>query len=138
MIEPRRFRADDGASIKAAVDYIMRLQVGPRQVVEIEVRPERRGKTGSQRGYWHAMLDELGKAFGYTPSQMKEVVKREYYGADIIKLPDGRKYEVVQSSEAEDREGYGRLIDFTLQLAAEQGVRIRDPRPTATGLSTKE
>ena len=125
MIEPHRFRADNHAGLKDAADYILRLKVGPREVVEITVKPESRHKTGSQRGYWHAMLDELGRAWGYTPSQMKEVVKREYYGADTIKLPDGRKYEVVQSSEAEDREGYGRLIDFTLQLAAEQRVERR-------------
>ena len=132
MIEPRRFHVDNCASLKDVADYILRLKVGSREVAEITVKPESRNKTGSQRGYWHAMLEELGKALGYTPGQMKEVVKREYYGADTIKLPDGRQYEVVQSSEAEDREGYGRLIDFTLQLAAEQGVRIRGPRPTAT------
>ncbi len=106
----------------------MHLNASSENVVEIIVRSPRREKTQSQRAYWHAVLDEFGKELGYTRPQMKIVVKRLYYGSDWIALPDGTKHEVVESSEKEDRAAYGRLIDFTLQLAAEQNVRIRDPR----------
>ena len=128
MIEPRRFWCDSKARLRAVADEILRLDVGEERIAEIIVRPARKEKTTSQRGYWHVVLDELGVELGYTRGQMKEIIKQEYYGADVVRLPSGQTYEIVQSSEAEDREGYGRLIDFTLQVASEQGVTLRDPR----------
>jgi hypothetical protein len=129
LIEPRRYWAESRARLRQIAEEIVRLDVGEGRVAEILVRPARKEKTASQRGYWHAILEQFGQAVGYTRGQMKEVVKRQYYGVDTIRFPSGASYEIVESSEYEDRAGYGRLIDFTLALAAEQGVRIEDPRP---------
>lgn len=106
----------------------MRLNPTQENPVEVSVRSPRKEKTHNQRKLWHAVLDEFGKELGYTRPQMKIVVKRLYYGSEWVTLPDGTKHEVIEESENEDRAGYGRLIDFTLQLAAEQNVPIRDPR----------
>ena len=101
--------------------------------LEIEVRERRKEKTAKQRGAWHALLTEFGKALGYTMPQMKEVVKRELMGSEWITLPNGKKYEVIPSSEAEDRYGYNDLIEGTLRIAAENGVllEIRGERRAA-------
>lgn len=129
MIPIRRFHVSDKAQLREIVSVLAMLDVGDGRTAEIIIRPLRKEKTGSQRAYWHVVLDEFGRAVGSTRAQMKEIVKQEYYGADVVTLPSGREYEILPSSEDEDREGYGRLIDFTLQLAAEQGFPIRDPRP---------
>lgn len=99
------------------------------QPLELILRTARKEKSEAQRNYWHAILEEFGLAIGETKPRMKQIVKQEYYGLDERVMPNGRKVYTVQSSEDEDAEGYGRLIDFTLRLAAEQGIYIQDKRP---------
>lgn len=91
---------------------------------ELIIRQARKEKTHDQRKAWHALLTEFGKALGYTMPQMKEAVKRELLGSEWITLPNGKRYEVIPSSEAEDRYGYSALIDGTLRIAAENGVLL--------------
>ena len=129
MIESRRFWVREKAQLREIALVLAHLDVSDSSVAEIIIRPAKKEKTGSQRGYWHVVLDELARALGHTPREMKEIVKQEYYGTTTVTLPGGQKYEILPSSEDEDREGYGRLIDYTLQMAAEQGVHIADPRP---------
>lgn len=99
--------------------------ISEKDDIEIEVRPRRKEKTHSQRNVWHALLTEFGREVGYTKAQMKDVVKREFYGSEWIKMPNGKSYEVIPSSEESDRFDYSALIDFTLQLAAEQGILLQ-------------
>ncbi len=117
------------AKMTVVIGDLARLYPSPINIVEVIVRSPRREKTSNQRGYWHVLLDQLGQELGYQRPKMKEIVKQEYYGIDVDVLPNGQRYETVQSSEDEDRAGYGRLIDFTLQFAAEQGYYLQDPRP---------
>ena len=92
------------------------------------MRDPRREKSGGQRALWHAVLGDMAVEMGHSPAEMKQVVKREFYGVDRITLPSGHVVEIVQSSEDEDRDGYGRLIDFTIRFAAENGIVITDRR----------
>ena len=124
MIEARRYWITERPRLREVAADISRLDVGPGRAAEIIVRPLRTDKTHDQRKTWHVLVGELGTALGYTPREMKEVIKREYYGIDVVTLPRGARYEIVQSSEDEDRAGYARLIDFTLQFAAEQGIHL--------------
>ena len=107
---------------------LLRLQVDETHPLEIIVREPRKEKSHDQRKLWHAVLSDLALEVGHTPAEMKHIVKSEYYGTDIITLPRGQRFEVVKSSEEEDRAGYSRLIDFTYQFAAQNGINIQDRR----------
>lgn len=124
MIERRYFVITSREQARAVVEAIARLDVSEAHPAEIVIRPVRKEKTHDQRAAWHALLTEFGNAIGYTLREIKEVVKREYYGTDTVTLPNGKKIEIVQSSEDEDRDGYSRLMDFTLRFAAEQGIHL--------------
>lgn len=108
---------------------IAALQASAERPVEIVVRAPSKEKSHDQRKLWHAMLAEIAVGTGYTPSQVKNLLKSEYYGVDRVRLPDGSSFDVVASSEDEDRRGYSRLIDFTIQFCAEHGVNVSDRRP---------
>lgn len=128
---PVHFLLDSPAKVPVLIDLIRRsAQVLREHPLEVIIRSPRKEKTATQRGLWHAIIGDIAKELGYTPAQMKQVIKTQYYGTDVIKLPNGLRVEVIQSSEDEDREGYARLIDFTMQLAAENGIIIQDRRST--------
>jgi hypothetical protein len=95
---------------------------------EIEIRPRRKEKSHEQRKMWHAILEEFGRAVGYTLPEIKQVMKEEFFGVEVKTLPDGKQYRVTQSSEDAERMRYSELIDFTLRRAAENGVLIEDRR----------
>jgi len=124
----RRWRIETPERWRAVVGGLLRMPLDFRRPLELVLRPEHEPKTGEQRGLWHALLADFGAELGYTLPEIKAVVKREYYGAETVTLPSGHKYEVVKSSEDEDRAGYSALIDFTLRFAAEQGVVLQDAR----------
>lgn len=124
--EPRVFRIGNSKDRMQQVARVLNiLQLDEQDDLEVEIRQRRKEKTNEQRRTWHALLTDFGKELGYTMPQMKDVVKREIFGSEWITLPNGKKYEVLHSSEAEDRYGYAELIDHTLRIAAEQGVLLQ-------------
>lgn len=127
-MEARSFIVNAPERLRALLASLMTMPVSAEHPLEIVVRTPRKEKSHDQRGLWHATLDDMAKEMGHTPGEMKQVVKAEYYGTDKIKLPNGRVVEVIQSSEAEDRAGYSRLIDFTIRFAAENGIVLQDRR----------
>jgi hypothetical protein len=123
--EPRIFHIGNSREkLMRVLSMLSSFLITEKDDIELEVRPRRKEKTHEQRKTWHALLTDFGKALGYTMPQMKEVVKREIFGSEWIQLPNGKRYEVIPSSEAEDRYGYAELIDHTLRIAAEQGVLL--------------
>ena len=126
---PRHFIADSPARLRRIAQEIVALNATAEHPVEVIVRAPRKEKTGDQRRLWHAMLAEVSVGTGYTPGQVKNLIKSEYYGVERVRLPDGSSFDVIASSEEEDRAGYSRLINFTIQFCAEHGVNINDRRP---------
>lgn len=127
---PRTFHIGNSREkLMRVLSLLSSFLIQPKDDLELEIRTRRKEKSNAQRGYWHALLGEWGKALGYTKAEMKDVAKRELMGSHIVMLPNGKKYEVIPSSEDEDRFGYSQLIDGTLRLAAESGVLLNDPRP---------
>lgn len=103
--------------------------IKPEDDYELELRPRKKAKTNAQRNYFHIICEEIGKQLGYTKGQVKEMVKEYHFGEDVIQTPSGRVYRVIQSSEDEERHGYGQLIDSALRWGAENGALVNDPRP---------
>ena len=126
---PRHFIADSPERLRRIVQEIVALQVSAEHPVEVVVRAPRKEKTTAQRGLWHAIIGDIAEATGYTPGHVKNLLKAEFYGLDRVRLPDGYVFDVLASSEAEDRGGYSKLIDWTYQFCAEHGVNINDRRP---------
>ena len=123
---PRYFIADSPARLRSVAAVVVGLSASKELPLEIVVREPRREKSHDQRKLWHAMLAEIALDLGYTPGQVKQLIKSEYYGVERVRLPDGATYEIIQSSEDEDRAGYSRLIEFTMQFCAEHGVNIQE------------
>ena len=93
--------------------------------LQLTIGTARKEKTHNQRKVFHALCTEAGRALGYTPGQVKEIVKREHFGTEDITDRQGRVYrDVVQSSEEADREEYSDLIETLLRWAAENGVPL--------------
>jgi len=94
----------------------------PSKVWDIEIVEHKKPKTDSQRGWWHKLLTLYGMELGYTLPEMKDVVKREYFGTKEVKvggkireLPDGHSEQLTKMP-------YSELIELTYRLAAHDGV----------------
>lgn len=100
------------------------LLVKPEDDFQLTIGPARKEKSSAQRKLFHALCKEAGDELGYTKGQVKEIVKREHFGTETITARNGKRYEVVQSSEEADREDYSALIETLLRWAAENGVPL--------------
>ncbi len=116
-----------------------------RYPCELVVRSERVEKTPADRGQFHAACADLAPLWGETPGAVKQKVKEDFYGADVViekgvLTPEetqelgrllsklGHYSVVVQSSEDSDQEEYRRLIAHLYQMAAESGHQLIDRR----------
>lgn len=95
---------------------------------EILFRPHRPDKTAEQRGYWHVLLHEFADFLGEPMGRVKMTIKARVLGDHFIEDMDGRLYLDLPSSEKAMRDMYSRLIDYTLQWAAECGCYLPPPR----------
>ena len=124
--EPRVFHCGNSKERLSQVSRVLAVfTVDEADDIEVEIRPARKEKTQAQRRTWHALLTDFGKELGYTLPQMKDVVKHEILGSEWVTMPNGKRYEVLPSSEAEDRYSYAELIDHTLRIAAENGILLQ-------------
>ena len=130
---PIRFVIWKAEQLRQVSAQLLSLAVSNDHRLEVYIRPATREKTHDQRKLWHAVLNDMALETGYTPAQIKAIVKAEYYGPDKFKMPDGSTFEAIQSSEDEDRAGYSRLIDFTYQFCADHEINIADRRTIGGG-----
>ena len=127
MKESRTFHIGGSREkLMRVLSMLSNLLVTPEDDLELSIGPRRKEKSHQQRKKWHAMLEDMARQLGYTKPQMKEVVKSELMGSEWITLPSGRKYEVIPSSEDEDRFGYSELIEGTYRVAAENGIVLSE------------
>lgn len=98
-------------------------------VMQITVEPYQHDKTAAQRGFWHMLIGIMAKELGYTPLEMKNILKVRIMGTEIVKDWDGNEVEQIPSSEAEKRHGYSLLIDGTIEIGHELGMNL--PLPNA-------
>ena len=127
MTFERRAIVGSRERLRAVLDSFKACLVSSESPIEVIVRTPRKEKSHDQRALWHAVMAELAPQLGLTPGQTKQLIKAEFYGTEQ-KVVNGRVYEFTQSSEDSDRAEYSHLIDFTYQLAAEQGIAILDRR----------
>ena len=127
MTFERRAIVGSRERLRAVLDSFKACLVSSERPIEVIVRTPRKEKSHDQRALWHAVMAELAPQLGLTPGQTKQLIKAEFYGTEQ-KVVNGRVYEFTQSSEDSDRAEYSHLIDFTYQLAAEQGIAILDRR----------
>lgn len=98
--------------------------IRPEDDYMLTIGPARKEKSHDQRKLFHALCTEFGREIGYTPGQIKAMVKEEHFGVDTVTLRNGKTYTVTQSSEEADRAEYSALIETLLRMAAENGVLL--------------
>ena len=113
--------------LRVVLDSFKGCLVSSESPLEVIVRAPRKEKSHDQRALWHAVMADLAPELGLTPGQTKQLIKEEFYGIEV-KTVFGRRHEFVQSSEDSDRAEYSRLIDFTYQFSAENGIILNDRR----------
>ena len=89
--------------------------------LQVVIEPINNSKSNEQRGMFHALCKVFADETGYTPAQIKRIVKMELYGVEEVEVM-GRRFEVLRSSEDLDRRGYSALIEQLYILAGEAGI----------------
>jgi hypothetical protein len=125
----RRWRIDSAEKLRGVLDalrvFSVDFQIHP---MTLELRTEREEKSDAQRKLWHAVIGDLAVAMHMTPAACKLRIKAGFWGVEV-KGEGDFYYALVPSSEEAEREEYSRLIDYTYQYAAENGIIIQDRRP---------
>jgi hypothetical protein len=93
----------------------------------ITVQDYKEQKTIEQRNFFHTLCGILGDELGYTKGQMKEVIKQELMGKEIVVIC-GVEKEITRSSEELGKEEYSQLIETAYQVGALMGVYLPDAR----------
>jgi len=98
-------------------------------ICQVTIEDYKHDKTAQQRGFWHVLIGIMAKELGYTPLEMKNILKVKIMGTEIVKDLDGNDLEQIPSSEAEKRHGYSLLIDGTIEIGHDLGMNL--PLPNA-------
>lgn len=109
---------------KHALDLIAALSLDTPWV--ISWKRYRKGRTLPQNSYMHAIIDEFGKAIGYTPAEMKQVLKEELLTPKVI-LFRGTTRKLWPETSGMDTAELAEFIDGIHRIAAEQGVLLPLP-----------
>ena len=94
--------------------------------LEVIIQEHKENKTQEQRSFWHVLLKIISDDTGYTPSEVKELVKKRVLGTKVVSI-GGYTKEVTESSEEQDKGSYSNLIESTYQIAAEAGIVLPNP-----------
>jgi len=97
-------------------------------ICQVTVEDYKHDKTAAQRGFWHVLIGIMAKELGYTPLEMKNILKVKIMGVEIVKDLDGNDLEQIPSSEAEKRHGYSLLIDGTVEIGHDLGMNLPLPQ----------
>jgi len=97
-------------------------------ICQVTIEDYKHDKTAAQRGFWHVLINIMAKELGYTPLEMKNILKVKIMGTEIVKDLDGNDLEQIPSSEAEKRHGYSLLIDGTVEIGHDLGMNLPLPQ----------
>lgn len=124
-INQRRFIIRSKEVRQFAVKTVGEIPAEP--LMEVIIRPFKEDKTGEQRAWFHTLCGMLGEELGYTLEEVKEIAKKDCFGAKTVTIADVTR-EVVKSSEKAKRDEYSALIETVYRLAAFSGVVLPPPR----------
>jgi len=113
-------------SKKRALNEVQRLMGD--HICQVTIEDYKHDKTAAQRGFWHVLINIMAKELGYTPLEMKNILKVKIMGVEIVKDLDGNDLEQIPSSEAEKRHGYSLLIDGTVEIGHDLGMNLPLPQ----------
>ena len=89
---------------------------------EVIVRPVKRKRSEAQNRYYHALKAHIAKDAGYTPDEMHQIIKAEYFGTRKIEVPGhpGRSVTVIKGSTTDlSVEEFTNFIDWFTAWATE-------------------
>ncbi len=95
-------------------------------VYQVTIEKYIEDKSAEQRGWWHMMVGIMAKELGYTPAEMKSVLKNEILGQQEIEYR-GKTIVREASSEELKKYGYSELVEHTYRIAAESGIILPKP-----------
>lgn len=95
--------------------------------LEVIIRPHKDDQTAEQRGFFHVLVGLIAGELGYSPGDMKQVIKAECWGTHPVTVR-GITVEVIKSSAKADKDEYSRLIETAYRVAAECGIELPNPR----------
>jgi hypothetical protein len=107
------------------LDAVMNIR-GDDQM-EVVIQKHKQRKTDEQRSWFHVLCSMLGNETGYTLGEIKQMVKGVVLGSTTVSVGN-QSFEVVESSEKQNRETYSQLIEGVYRLAAEAGIELPPAR----------
>jgi hypothetical protein len=87
--------------------------------MEVIIQPHVDDQTASQRGFFHVLVKILADELGYSPNEMKQAIKVQAWGSEMVEVCE-MTVEVVKSSAGAKKDEYSELIEVTYRLAADQ------------------
>lgn len=90
---------------------------------QVEIKPYVSDKTAEQRGFFHLLCDIAAEAYHVQPWKVKEAVKQELWGYDVVVI-GGKQRVVTRSSESANKLEYSDLIETLYQMAAQDDIQL--------------
>lgn len=100
-----------------AIEEIRRL----KGLWKIQVSPSKR--SNDQNSYFHALVALIAPHAGYTPEDLKEIIKSEFLGVREVTY-NGKLFAIPIPSSSLDKKQYAILLEKTIALAHQLGIKI--------------
>ena len=78
-------------------------------------------KSDRQRNQFHALCADISRITGYTPAEIKNLIKQDFLGFADVKIA-GKMRRVLKSSEDLDRGDYSKLIEYVDLWRSNNGI----------------
>ena len=88
---------------------------------DVKISKHVEDKSTEQRNFLHMLIGIMAKELGYTPAEMKSVLKREIIGCDEVEYK-GKTVEIEPSTEALKKYGYSEFIESVYVIAGGLGI----------------
>ena len=107
-----------------ALSAVSQAPVSDETPIEVIVRPYKSKRSLEQNALWHTMVGELAQKMGYTPIEMKGILK---YALGYYHEIQGKQRKIMIFDETSKMsvEQLTTLIDQTYQWASEKGVVLK-------------
>ena len=103
------------------LSIITHLTIGEGKLWEIIIQEYREKRTLEQNAKWHSMVGDIANYYGYTPIEMKTIMK-DQLGLFHDVETEKKTYRVYHETSKMPVEDLSNLIEQTYQWAAENGI----------------
>jgi len=110
--------------------FIQGINLNPEDLVEVNVRDFRKSRSLEQNATMHMWFDDIARATGHTPLEVKSFFKAEYITPEVKEVM-GKVVEIERGTSDLNVKEASEFMERISAHAGEMGIALRHPEDRA-------